>query len=104
MLGMAAPAWAQGGGVLKGSVHDVSGAPLPGAVVTVSDPQQMRVRVAITDLRGEYVVEGLERTTEYRVEVSHPKFRKRELQAQPHDGAAEPITLEPRRRCSAGRQ
>lgn len=98
VLGLAAPAFGQHGELI-GVVQNASGAAVPGAVVTVSHPEDVRVRVAITGTRGEYAVKGLDEATEYRVEVSHPRFRKQDLQARPAEiRAQETITLERRRR------
>ena len=89
-------AFAQESGSIRGVVRDHTGRPLPGAVITVAHPEEAQVRVVITDLEGEYRVDDLDAAAEYRVEISHPEFRKRELQARPAAGAVETIRLDPR--------
>jgi hypothetical protein len=102
VFGLATGAAAQSG-PLRGVVHDHTGTPMPGAVVTIAHPQQTAVRVVLTDLRGEYAVGELERGTRYKVDISHPEFRKVRLQASA--GERVHVTLKPRRSCrSASRQ
>jgi len=78
----AAPATAQYSAIIRGVVEDDEGRPMPGAVVTVTHHATRTVRVAITDLRGEYRVSGLQPETPYRVQVFHPRFRKHTLEAR----------------------
>jgi hypothetical protein len=87
---------------IAGVVQDRGGQPLAGVVVTVAHPEKDQVRVVITDLGGRYSVEGLDASAEYRVEFSHPTFRKQETRLQPGRAGLEPIALEPRRRCLPG--
>jgi hypothetical protein len=87
---------AQDSASIRGVVRDHTGTPLPGAVITLAHPDEAQVRVVITDLEGEYRVDGLEAATEYRLEISHPQFRKRELRIRPGTAAGETIRLDPR--------
>jgi hypothetical protein len=82
---------------LQGVVRDESGRPVPGVVVTVEHPEETAVRVVLTDLNGRYAVRELERGTRYRVEASHPSFRKARVAAEPGRGVI--VTLKPRRSC-----
>ena len=82
VLGLGAAADAQYTAAIRGVVHDSSGQPTPGVVVTVWHPTTPTVRVAVTDLNGEYVVRGLEPGVAYRVHVTHPNFKKQQLEAQ----------------------
>ena len=99
VLGAAATADAQYGAAIRGVIHDASGQPTPGAVVTVSHPAARLVRVAVTNLRGEYVIRGLEPGAEYVVRVTHPKFKKHRLEARAYAAAERvtPVRLKPRR-------
>lgn len=81
---------------IGGVVRDHTGRRLPGAVITVAHPEGAQVRVVITDLEGEYSVDGLDAAAEYRVEISHPEFRKRELRVRPAAAAVETVRLDPR--------
>ena len=95
-----AAAAAQDGAVLSGVVYDPSGTPTPGVVVTVTHPERNAVRVVVTNLQGEYRLEGLEEGTEYRVEVSHPKFRKLRVTIPVVRGQTPVVTrLNPRKNC-----
>jgi hypothetical protein len=96
VFGIATGAAAQSNPI-QGVVHDATGTPVPGVVVTISHPQQATVRVVLTDLQGRYVVNELDPRTQYDVQVSHPKFRKTRVKA----GAGDEInvTLKPRRSC-----
>ena len=85
---------------LRGMVHDHTGTPMAGVVVTVEHPQQTAVRVVLTDLRGQYAVDELERGTRYNVHVSHPKFRKARLKASAGDEVT--VKLKPRRSGERG--
>lgn len=97
VFGFGTGAAAQSNGVLRGLIRDQTGKPVPGVVVTVEHPRQAAVRVALTDLRGEYAVPGLDRGTVYKVEVSHPQFRKKQLQAEADDRVT--VRIKPRRNC-----
>jgi hypothetical protein len=85
---------------LQGEVRDQTGQPLPGVVVTVEHPEETAVRVVLTDLHGQYTVRGLDRSTRYDVEVSHPRFRKTRLEAA--GGERVSVRLKPRRSCRSG--
>ena len=85
---------------LRGRVHDHTGTPMAGVVVTVEHPQQTAVRVVLTDLRGQYAVDELERGTQYNVRISHPEFRKARLKASAGDEVT--VKLQPRRSCERG--
>jgi Carboxypeptidase regulatory-like domain len=80
---------------LRGVVHDHTGTPIAGVVVTVEHPQQTVVRVVLTDLKGQYTVGPLERGIRYTVRVSHPKFRNARLDAVAGDEVT--VKLKPRR-------
>jgi len=80
---------------LRGVVHDHTDTPMPGVVVTVLHPQQAAIRVVVTDLKGQYAVDQLERGTRYTLHVSHPKFRKARLEAVAGDEVN--VKLKPRR-------
>jgi hypothetical protein len=82
---------------LRGVVHDHTGTPVSGVVVTVEHPQRTVVRVVLTDLQGAYAVSELERGTRYNVHVSHPKFRRTRLKAAA--GEQVNVRLKPRRSC-----
>lgn len=101
VFGFATGAAAQSDPVHRGVVHDHTGAPMPGAVVTIQHPQRTAVRVALTDEWGEYVVGALQPGVRYKVHVSHPKFRETRLQASAGEQVI--VKLKPRRRaCSSG--
>jgi hypothetical protein len=94
VFGFAASAAAQSV-PLQGVVHDHTGNPLPGVVVIIEHPQQTAIRVVLTDLRGEYAVDQLERDTRYTVHLSHPNFRKARLKVWAGDRIT--VRLDPRR-------
>ena len=77
---------AQTGGVLSGVVHDGTGNPVAGVVLTIVDPEEPGARVVITDERGAYFVDRLHYGTPYAIDVSHPRFRKSRLQANANEG------------------
>jgi hypothetical protein len=87
---------------LRGVVHDHTGTPVPGVVVTVEHPQQTAIRVVLTDLQGQYAVRELERGTRYNIHVSHPKFRQARVKASAGDRVN--VKLKPRRSCERGAQ
>ena len=98
ILGFGSASAAQTGGVLSGVVHDRTGNPVPGVVLTVLDPAKPEPRVVITDQRGSYSVDRLHSGTEYAVSVSHPRFRKSRVRARANEGEAPVhITVHPRR-------
>ena len=98
VFGFAAGVAAQSDPVHRGIVHDHTGAPMSGAVVIIQHPQQTAVRVALTDEWGEYAVSGLEHGVRYKLQVSHPRYRKTQLQASAGDHVI--VKLKPRRRSS----
>ena len=99
VLGLAPTADAQYVAAVRGVIYDAVGRPTPGVVVTLTHPTRPVVRVAVTDLRGEYVIRGLEPGAAYVVRVTHPKFRKQRLEARAYAAVHEPtpVRLEPRR-------
>jgi protocatechuate 3,4-dioxygenase beta subunit len=103
VLGLATAAAAQYSAAIRGVIHDAAGRPAPGVVVTITHPKSPGIRVAVTDLRGEYVVRGLEPGAEYVVRVTHPDFRTRRLQARARTSAQDvtPVLLQPRRSATA---
>ena len=99
VLGLAVTADAQYAAAVRGVVHDAKGRPAPGVVVTLSHPTTRVIRVALTDLRGQYVIRGLEPGVEYIVDVTHPNYRKERLEARAYAAVHEPtrVQLKPRR-------
>jgi hypothetical protein len=97
VFGFATGAAAQSTAFHRGVVQDHRGAPVPGVVVTVQHPQDTAVRVVLTNLHGEYEVGDLEHGVRYRLQVSHPEFRKTRLQASADDHVI--VRLKPRRPC-----
>ena len=103
VFGFATTATAQSDPLHRGVVHDQTGTPMPGVVVTIQHPQQEVVRVVLTDQWGEYAVGDLERGTRYTIRLTHPRFRPEKVQAAAGDHIN--VTLKPRRRYrSAVRQ
>jgi hypothetical protein len=102
-LGLATAADAQYTAAIRGVVHDTTGRPTPGVVVTVTHPTEPVVRVAVTNLRGEYVINWLEPGRGYIVHVTHPNFRKQRLEARAAAAIQEPteVRLKPRRTTTA---
>jgi hypothetical protein len=103
VLGLAGTADAQYSAAVRGVIHDAKGRPAPGVVVTLSHPTPPVIRVAVTDLRGEYVIRGLEPGVEYVVHVTHPNYRKERLAARAYAAVQEPtrVQLKPRRTAAA---
>jgi Carboxypeptidase regulatory-like domain len=83
---VSSPVAAQSGAVLSGNVHDSTGIPLPGVVVTVIDPVHAETRVVVTNQRGAYFLDRLHYGREYAVHVSHPRFRKSRVRASASEG------------------
>ena len=84
-------------GVLRGSVVERSGRPIPGAVVTIVHPERPNeVRVTITDTEGKYELIGLRGDVPYVVRVSHPRYRKESLEVRA-SGDCEQVALRRRR-------
>lgn len=102
VFGTATGAAAQDAPAHRGIVHDHTGTPLPGVVLTIVHPDETAVRVVVTDLLGAYAVGDLERGTRYTIHVSHPEFRKTRLRAAPGDRVS--VTLKPRRACWIARR
>ena len=75
------------------------GRPAPGVVVTLSHPTTRLIRVALTDLRGEYEIRGLEPGVEYIVRLTHPNHRNERLETRAYAAVHEPtrVQLKPRR-------
>jgi len=103
VLGLGGTADAQYGAAVRGVIHDAKGRPAPGVVVTLSHPTVPVVRVAVTDLKGEYVIRGLEPGVEYVVDLTHPNYRKERLEARAYAAVQEPtqVRLKPRRTAAA---
>jgi hypothetical protein len=95
VLGLATGTQAQTGPIHRGIIYDHTGTPMPGAVVTITHPQDSVVRVVITDQWGEYVVRALDPRARYDVEVSHPHFRRARLRVVPAGYVN--VTLKPRK-------
>jgi hypothetical protein len=84
--------------VLSGTVHDRTGKPVPGVVLTIANPHNGDTRVAITDHQGVYFVDRLHHGREYAVNVSHPRFRTSHVRARANEGEAPVhITIAPPR-------
>jgi hypothetical protein len=95
---VSSPAAAQSGAVLSGIVHDSTGTPVPGVVLTVVDSVKAETRVVVTNQGGAYFVDRLHYGSEYAVDISHPRFRKSRVRASANEGDAPVhITLLPRR-------
>src|SRR5215469_3933580 len=78
-------ATAQGVGTsadLNGTVTDPTGAGVPNAKITVTDPEKGVERTAITDEHGLYRVSGLPPAT-YKVSVEHAGFQA-EVRSEEH--------------------
>src|SRR5579864_4905596 len=78
-------AFAQAGG-LRGVVADTSGAPVPGAQVTVSNDRGIN-KVAVTSDTGAYVMNGLP-PGKYNVKGSFPGMQSQPGTAEVSDGIA----------------
>jgi hypothetical protein len=76
--GQGALAAKTGGTVLTGTVTDPSGAVVPGATITVTEPQTRVARTITTDANGRYVVAGLD-PGGYNVDASAPGFKSTRL-------------------------
>jgi Carboxypeptidase regulatory-like domain len=101
VFGFVSAAAAQSVPSQRGLVRDHTGTPLAGAVVTVQHPDKLAIRVALTDLQGEYSIEPLEGGVQYVVRVSHPRYRRAQLRASAGEPLA--VNLKPKR-CSADRK
>ena len=103
VLGLAVTADAQYSAAVRGVVHDAKGRPAQGVVVTLSHPTTPLIRVAVTDLRGQYVIKGLEPGVEYIVHVTHPNFRKERLETRAYAAVHEPARVRLKARRTAAR-
>jgi hypothetical protein len=73
MMLIARPAVAQNTGSIYGSVQDSSGAVIPGAVVTASDPVHAVIRAVKSNGSGEFTITGLSIGT-YCLTTTSPQF------------------------------
>jgi hypothetical protein len=91
---------AQTGAVLSGIVHDRTGEPVSGVVLTIVDPLKRDTRVVLTDLRGKYFVDRLHYGVEYAIDLSHPRFRHSRVRATANEGekSVDIIMVPPRSR------
>lgn len=69
-LFMAANAWAQTGGLLRGTIVDDVGAIVPGATVELLDAQGKTVAQVSTDAKGIFVLDGIDASLSYRLKVT----------------------------------
>lgn len=69
-LFVAANAWAQSNGQLRGTILDSTGAFIPGATVQLLDANGKSVAQVSTDAKGVFVLEGMNVTGQYRIKVS----------------------------------
>jgi len=60
---------------VRGNVTDATGAVVPGATVSVTDPATNNVRTVVTDSNGDYEVPGIVGGT-YRITADKPGFTK----------------------------
>src|SRR2546426_4499123 len=74
LLLTASAAWAQATAQMSGTVHDESGAVLPGVTVTVTQVDTSVTRTAVTDEAGAYLLPNLP-TGPYKLQVSLQGFR-----------------------------
>ena len=74
----AAPARAAGAATLSGTITDATGAVIPGASVTISDPANKVVRTVTSGRDGRYLVDNLT-PGGYQLEATAPGFRKQQL-------------------------
>ncbi len=72
-LALAAWLFAQTTGTITGTVHDISGAVIPGATITASHSRTTQIRSVTPDSAGRYVVPLLP-LGEYRVRVEKEGF------------------------------
>ena len=70
---LARPAIAQNTGSIFGSVQDSSGAVIPGAVVTATDPSHATTRAVKSNGSGEFTISGLPIGT-YTLAITSPQF------------------------------
>jgi hypothetical protein len=72
---VATPAFPQADGAITGTVRDSSGAVVPGATVTITDPQRGIHHTATTNSEGDYLFAALA-TGAYNVTITAPGFEK----------------------------
>ena len=86
-------------GEIAGTVHDTSGAPLPGVTVTLTGPER---RTALTDARGTFAVTRL-LPGEYRVQFDLPGFHPVMRQIRVEAGRAERLAVQMQAAAAAER-
>ncbi len=64
---------------LRGTVSDPSGAVVPGATVTLTNPATNQVQVSTTDGSGIYTFNALPGETTFSLKVEHPGFTSKEI-------------------------
>ncbi|PRD51934.1 SusC/RagA family TonB-linked outer membrane protein [Sphingobacterium gobiense] len=69
-LFVAANAWAQSGGQLRGTIMDHTGATIPGATVQLLDANGKPVAHVSTDAKGMFTLGGMHTDGKYRIKVS----------------------------------
>lgn len=69
-LFVAANAWAQSAGQLRGTIVDPTGVMVPGATVQLLDANGKTIRQVSTDAKGMFVLEGMDSASQYRIKVS----------------------------------
>jgi hypothetical protein len=103
VLALTTASEAQYTATVRGVVQDGNGRRTPGVVVTLTHPTERIIRVAVTNLRGEYEIRGLEPGAEYRVRLTHPNFRTEHVSARAYAATrpAAEVELKPRRTAFA---
>ena len=86
VLAFSSAAAAQMGAALSGVVHDRTGEPVAGVVLTIVDPVEGNSRMTISDSEGIYFVDRLHYGVLYALDVSHPRFRKSRVRARANEG------------------
>lgn len=76
---LAANAWAQSTGQLRGTIMDNTGTYIPGANVQLVDASGKAVAQVSTDAKGMFVLEGVNATTQYRIRVSMVGYQSYEM-------------------------
>jgi len=97
LIASSAPVFAQASTVatLRGHVEDPSGAVLPGATVTVTNQGTKAPTVAVTDDRGQYLVQVFPGTYDLKVELSGFKtYQQNNLSLSPSDSRGIDVRLE----------
>ncbi|MFD1771502.1 SusC/RagA family TonB-linked outer membrane protein [Sphingobacterium suaedae] len=83
-LFVAANAWAQSGGQLRGTIMDHTGVTIPGATVQLLDENGRAVAQVATDAKGMFTLGGVNATGNYRIKVSMIGY-------QPYETAAKKV-------------